>query len=87
MSGIMEQEDLLALKNAELAAKDEMIDNLVAVACARDKRIEELLEQIAAKDEQIARLTNVLDEVCGIQRRREEAAKADIARQEAEAGL
>jgi len=76
----MEQEDLLALKNAELAAKDEMIDHLVSVACARDRRITEL-------EEQVQRMTAVLDDVLGIQRRREEAAKADIARQEQEAGL
>lgn len=83
----MEQEDLLALKNAELAASREQIDNLVAVVVSKDKRIDELLQQLAAKDDQIRRMTEVLDEVCGIQRRREEAAIADIARQEAEAGL
>lgn len=77
---IMEQEDLLALKNAELAAKDEQIDRMVAIIVSKDKEIEELKEQRA-------RMTAVLDDVLGIQRRREEAAKADIARQEAEAGL
>jgi hypothetical protein len=88
MSGIiMEQEDLLALKNAELAASREQIDNLVAVVVSKDKRIDELLQQLAAKDDQIGRMTEVLDEVCGIQRRRKEAAIADIARQEEEAGL
>lgn len=76
----MEQEDLLAMKNAELAAKDEQIDRMVAIIVSKDKQIEELKEQRA-------RMTAVLDDVLGIQRRREEAAKADIARQEQEAGL
>lgn len=81
MSGIaMEQEDLLALKNAEIAALREQTDNLVAVVVARDKRIAELREQVQ-------RMTAVLDDVLGVARRREEAARADIARQEAEAGL
>ena len=81
MSGIiMEQEDLVALKNAELAASREQIDNLVAVVVSRDKENAELREQVQ-------RMTAVLDDVLGIQRRREEAAKADIARQEEEAGL
>ena len=77
---IMEQEDFIALKNAELAACREQIDNLVAVIVTRDKRIAEL-------EEQVQRMTAVLDEVLGLERRREEAAKADIARQEEEAGL
>jgi hypothetical protein len=47
---------------------------------AKDKQIEELKEQRA-------RMTAVLDDVLGIARRREEAARQDIARQEAEAGL
>jgi len=76
----MEQEDFIALKNAELAACREQIDNLVAVIVTRDKRIAEL-------EEQVQRMTAVLDEVLGLERRREEAAKADIARQEEEAGL
>lgn len=81
MSGIiMEQEDLLALKNAEIAALSDQTDNLVAVIVSKDKRIAEL-------EEQVQRMTAVLDDVLGIQRRREEAARADIARQEAEAGL
>ena len=81
MSGIiMEAEDLVALKNAELAASREQIDNLVAVVVSRDKENAELREQVQ-------RMTAVLDVVLGIQRRREEAAKADIARQEQEAGL
>lgn len=76
----MEQEDLLALKNAEIAALSDQTDNLVAVIVSKDKRIAEL-------EEQVQRMTAVLDDVLGIQRRREEAARADIARQEAEAGL
>ena len=81
MSGIvMEAEDIIALKNAELGAKDEQIDNLVAAIVCKDKRIAEL-------DEQVARLTAVLDDVIGVARKREEAARQDIARQEAEAGL
>ncbi len=76
----MEAEDLVALKNAELAASREQIDNLVAVVVSRDKENAELREQVQ-------RMTAVLDDVLGIQRRREEAARADIARQEQEAGL
>ncbi len=77
---VMEAEDIIALKNAELGAKDEQIDRMVAIIVAKDKQIEELKEQRA-------RMTAVLDDVLGIARRREEAAKAEIARQEAEAGL
>lgn len=76
----MELEDYYNQAKAELAAQREQIDNLVAVIVTRDKRIAELQEQVQ-------RMTAVLDDVLGIQRRREEAAKADIARQEAEAGL
>jgi hypothetical protein len=77
---VMEAEDIIALKNAELGAKDEQIDNLVAAIVSKDKRISEL-------EEQVERMTCVLDDVLGIERRREEAARQDIARQEAEAGL
>ena len=77
---VMEAEDIIALKNAELGAKDEQIDNLVALLVARDKRIVELKEKVA-------RMTEALDDVIGVARRREEAARQDIARQEAEAGL
>lgn len=77
---IMELEDYYNQAKAEIGAQREQIDNLVAEVVARDKRISEL-------EEQVARMTVVLDDVLGIQRRREEAAKADIARQEAEAGL
>jgi hypothetical protein len=77
---VMEAEDIIALKNAELGAKDEQIDNLVAAIVSKDKRIAEL-------EEQVERMTCVLDDVLGIERRREEAARQDIARQEAEAGL
>jgi len=77
---VMEAEDIIALKNAELGAKDEQIDNLVAAIVSKDKRIAEL-------EEQVERMTCVLDDVLGIARRREEAARQDIARQEAEAGL
>jgi hypothetical protein len=77
---VMEAEDMIALKNAELGAKDEQIDNLVAAIVSKDKRIAEL-------EEQVERMTCVLDDVLGIERRREEAARQDIARQEAEAGL
>lgn len=77
---IMELEDYYNQAKAEIGAQREQIDNLVAEVVKRDKRIAEL-------EEQVARMTEVLDEVCGIQRRREEAAKADIARQEREAGL
>ena len=81
MSGaIMELEDYYNQAKAESAAKDEQIDRMVAIIVAKDKQIEELKEQRA-------RMTAVLDDVLGISRRREEAAKADIARQEAEAGL
>jgi hypothetical protein len=77
---IMELEDYYNQAKAESAAKDEQIDRMVAIIVAKDKQIEELKEQRA-------RMTAVLDDVLGIARRREEAAKADIARQEAEAGL
>jgi C4-type Zn-finger protein len=81
MSGaIMELEDYYNQAKAESAAKDEQIDRMVAIIVAKDKQIEELKEQRA-------RMTAVLDDVLGISRRREEAAKADIARQEQEAGL
>jgi hypothetical protein len=81
MSGaIMELEDYYNQAKAESAAKDEQIDRMVAIIVAKDKQIEELKEQRA-------RMTAVLDDVLGIARRREEAAKADIARQEQEAGL
>lgn len=81
MSGaIMELEDYYNQAKAESAAKDEQIDRMVAIIVSKDKQIAELKEQRA-------RMTAVLDDVLGIQRRREEAAKADIARQEQEAGL
>lgn len=81
MSGaIMELEDYYNQAKAESAAKDEQIDRMVAIIVSKDKQIAELKEQRA-------RMTAVLDDVLGIARRREEAAKADIARQEEEAGL
>jgi CHASE3 domain sensor protein len=76
----MELEDYYNQAKAELAVQREQIDNLVAVVVARDKRIAEL-------EEQMQRMTSVLDDVLGVARRRELAAKADIARQEQEAGL
>lgn len=76
----MELEDYYNQAKAESAAKDEQIDRMVAIIVAKDKQIEGLKEQRA-------RMTAVLDDVLGIARRREEAAKADIARQEEEAGL
>ena len=79
-NAIMELEDYYNQAKAEAAAKDEQIDRMVAIIVSKDKQIEELKEQRA-------RMTAVLDDVLGIARRREEAAKADIARQEAEAGL
>ena len=81
MSGAyMETADLIAMQRAELGAQREQIDNLVAVVVARDKRIAEL-------EEQVGRMTNVLDDVLGVARRREEAARQDIARQEEAAEL
>lgn len=77
---IMELEDYYNQAKAEIGAQREQIDNLVAVVVARDKRIAEL-------EEQVQRMTAVLDDVLGVARQREEAAKADIARQEQEAGL
>ena len=76
----MELEDYYNQAKAESAAKDEQIDRMVAIIVSKDKQIEQLKEQRA-------RMTAVLDDVLGITRRREEAAKADIARQEQEAGL
>lgn len=87
MSHEMDAEDFLQQLRAENGAQREQIDNLVAVVVSKDKLIAELSEQLTAKDEQIARMTEVLDDVCGIQRRREQAARDDIARQEEEAGL
>lgn len=81
MSGaIMELEDYYNQAKAEIGAQREQIDNLVAVVVTRDKRIAEL-------EDQVQRMTAVLDDVLGVARQRDEAAKADIARQEAEAGL
>lgn len=81
MSGaIMELEDYYNQAKAEIGAQREQIDNLVAVVVTRDKRIAEL-------EEQVQRMTAVLDDVLGVARQRDQAAKADIARQEAEAGL
>jgi hypothetical protein len=80
IGAIMELEDYYNQAKAESAAKDEQIDRMVAIIVAKDKQIEELKEQRA-------RMTAVLDDVLGIARRREEAARQDIARQEAEAGL
>ena len=81
MSGIiMELEDYYNQAKAEIGAQREQIDNLVAVVVTRDKRIAEL-------EEQVQRMTAVLDDVLGLARQRNEAAKADIARQKAEAGL
>lgn len=77
---IMELEDYYNQAKAEIGAQREQIDNLVAVVVARDKRIDEL-------EEQVQRMTGVLDDVLGVARQREEAAAADIARQEQEAGL
>lgn len=76
----MELEDYYNQAKAESAAKDEQIDRMVAIIVSKDKQIQELKEQRA-------RMTAVLDDVLGISRRREEAARADIARQEQEAGL
>jgi septal ring factor EnvC (AmiA/AmiB activator) len=84
---IMQAEDIIAMQRAELGAQREQIDNLVAVVVARDKRIAELEEERAVIEAQRDRMTEVLDDVCGIQRRREEAARQDIARQQEEAGL
>lgn len=83
----MEAEDIIALKSAENAAQREQIDNLVAVIVSKDSTIDSKDKRIAELEEQVARMTEVLDDVCGIQRRREEAARQDIARQEEEAGL
>jgi hypothetical protein len=80
IGAIMELEDYYNQAKAEAAAQAEQIDRMVAIIVSKDKQIEELKEQRA-------RMTAVLDDVLGISRRREEAAKADIARQEAEAGL
>lgn len=76
----MELEDYYNQAKAEIGAQREQIDNLVAVVVARDKRVAEL-------EEQVQRMTGVLDDVLGVARQREEAAAADIARQEQEAGL
>jgi predicted RNase H-like nuclease (RuvC/YqgF family) len=74
MSYEMEQEDFMRLKDAEIAALKEQIDNLVAMICAKDREISSLTERLN-------RMTVALDDALGIvrgMRARDEAYKAEL---------
>jgi predicted RNase H-like nuclease (RuvC/YqgF family) len=70
----MEMEDFLRLKDAEIAALTEQIDNLVAMVCGKDR-------EIASLTERLKRMTEALDDALGIVRGMQ-AHKAEL-----EAGL
>ena len=74
MSHEMEMEDFLRLKDAEIAALKEQIDNLVAMVCGKDR-------EIASLSERLNRMTEALDDALGIVRGMQ-ARKAEL-----EAGL
>ena len=78
MSYEMEQEDFIRLKDAEIAALREEIDNLVA----RIRVLQEREQQAQKWKEERDRLLLALDESLARERARNE-----IRRQEAEAGL
>ena len=61
MSHEMEMEDFLRLKDAEIAALKEQIDNLVAMVCGKDR-------EIASLSERLNRMSEALDEALGIVR-------------------
>jgi predicted RNase H-like nuclease (RuvC/YqgF family) len=70
----MEMEDFVRLKDAEIAALKEQIDNLVAMICAKDREISSLTERLN-------RMTVALDDALGIvrgMRARDEAYKAEL---------
>jgi predicted RNase H-like nuclease (RuvC/YqgF family) len=74
MSYEMETEDFIRLKDAEIAALREQIDNLVAMICAKDREISSLTERLN-------RMTVALDDALGIvrgMRARDEAYKAEL---------
>jgi predicted RNase H-like nuclease (RuvC/YqgF family) len=74
MSYEMEQEDFMRLKDAEIAALKEQIDNLVAMICGKDREISSLTERLN-------RMTVALDDALGIvrgMRARDEAYKAEL---------
>jgi hypothetical protein len=74
MSYEMEQEDFMRLKDAEIAALREQIDNLVAMICGKDREISSLTERLN-------RMTVALDDALGIvrgMRARDEAYKAEL---------
>ena len=74
MSHEMEMEDFVRLKDAEIAALKEQIDNLVAMICAKDREISSLTERLN-------RMTVALDDALGIvrgMRARDEAYKAEL---------
>ena len=69
----MEMEDFVRLKDAEIAALREQIDNLVAMICDKDRQISSLTERLN-------RMTVALDDALGIVRgirAKEEALKAE----------
>lgn len=74
MSHEMEMEDFLRLKDAEIAALTEQIDNLVAMVCVKDRLI-------ASLSDRLSRMTVALDDALGIVRGMQ-AHKAEL-----EAGL
>jgi predicted RNase H-like nuclease (RuvC/YqgF family) len=70
----MEMEDFVRLKDAEIAALKEQIDNLVAMICGKDREISSLTERLN-------RMTVALDDALGIvrgMRARDEAYKAEL---------
>lgn len=74
MSHEMEMEDFVRLKDAEIAALKEQIDNLVAMICGKDREISSLTERLN-------RMTVALDDALGIvrgMRARDEAYKAEL---------
>jgi predicted RNase H-like nuclease (RuvC/YqgF family) len=74
MSYEMEQEDFMRLKDAEIAALKEQIDNLVAMICAKDREILSITERLN-------RMTVALDDALGTARgirARDEAYKAEL---------
>ena len=74
MSHEMEMEDIIRLKDAEIAALKEQIDNLVAMICGKDREISSLTERLN-------RMTVALDDALGIvrgMRARDQAYKAEL---------
>lgn len=73
MSHEMEMEDFLRLKDAEIAALKEQIDNLVAMVCCKDR-------EIASLSDRLNRMTEALDDALGIRLEQENSElKAEVA--------